>query len=186
MNPEVSAQTPESSEPALIDRFGGEVVLLAVAAVLTWQWPSFANGVLPCLRDPLFRALPDLVPDGREALYGSLAGVNAGLLGFILAALTILLGHVHSDRFAVVRTSSRLTTLIFVYLAGIRSHAVALGLCLVAIFVDQAGHSGNVTVALVLCASAIALLRLLRVLWITEKVAFLLVGRNERQPGQPR
>lgn len=182
----MSAQAPESSKPALIDRFGGEAALLAVAAVLTWQWPSSVDGALTWLRDPLSSALQDIVPDSREALYGSLAGVNAGLLGFILAALTILFGHVHSDRFAVVRTSNRLTTLIYVYLAGIRSHAVALALSLIAIFVNQAGHSGNVTVALVLFASVIALVRLLRVLWITEQVAFLLVGRNERRPGQPR
>lgn len=127
--------------------------------------------------------LGSAVEGHRDGLYGALAGVHAGLLGFVLAALAIVLGYAQLERFEAVRVGGHFPTLFDIYLAGVRTHTLALIACLVALFADRDDKPRELVTALVLALTALAIARLLRVIWVTRLVVGVVVKPTERAPG---
>lgn len=106
--------------------------------------------------------------DDPQSLYGAVAGIQGSLLGFVLAALAIILGYSSAPQLRILRESGQLSNLFQVYMAGIKSHAVGAGVALLALAVKPALHLTSIlawSVALILVLSSV---RLLRTLWATN------------------
>ena len=78
------------------------------------------------------------VLDGRHlnSLYGALAQIFASLLGFCIAAISIVLGYAHDDRLAFLRRSKHYRELWGAFMRAIRWLAVAALVNLVGLFVQ--------------------------------------------------
>ena len=119
----------------------------------------------------------------QTTIYSALSGLQGALLGFVLAALTIVLGYSQSDRFAVVREAGQLQSLFNVYLAGVRTSGIAVTLTVVGLLADTHAHSRSVITGVVLAICLLTVLRLVRVLWVTNLVVHAVAQPAERQAG---
>jgi hypothetical protein len=113
------------------------VVLVAAAFLLATRADSFAR---------------TLDADRRSALYGSLAGTSGALLGFVLAALAILVALPSTERVEALWDHPKWPRLPGAYLRAAWALLATLVLCTLGIAVDSATHPREpyegVTVAL--------------------------------------
>jgi hypothetical protein len=123
-------------------------------------------------------------PDSTAVL-GALVGLQGSLLGFVLAALTIVLGYQDRPQLNVVRASGRLKDLFRIYFAGIRAHGLATVVALLAIVMNTQGPLHAATVGLVALTSLLAIIRLARTLWVTKQVVEAVSIDLSKAPGQP-
>lgn len=161
---------PEEAPRALCDSLLPDAAFVVVAVAVGLRWSDWVQKMIS---DP-------------DAIFSALAGVHAALLGFVLAALTIVLGYAQSSRFDVVRAAGHFPTLFQVYLAAVRTYALALVLCLGAVLIDSGDRTGAVSTGLVSLSTGLALLRLARVIWVTELVVAVIVRPTRRAPGASR
>jgi uncharacterized membrane protein len=123
----------------------------------------------------------------RASFYGVLATVWGALLGFIITTVSIVLAFSQSESLPVVRESRHYPDLWKTFMAAIRALAISTLASLVALLVDKdapAGHPDRFAFYAVVATSVLAVLRLLRSVWILEKVVGLVTGfgRRTRNP----
>lgn len=123
-----------------------------------------------------------LVAD-RTAVYAALIGLQSALLGFVLAALTIVLGYSQSPRLRVLRKGGQLPNLFNVYLAGTRSHALATLISLLALVVNGGYEVTTVLCWMVALSFLVTALRLARTLWVTKNVVEAVSADAARKAG---
>lgn len=136
----------------------GIAVLLVIGFVF---WTHRLNG---------WSSVDGLLAGNRAAVYGALASIFGSLLGFVLAAVAIVLGYADSERLTIIRRSQNWSTLWRVFTASMRSLGLATVAALVALVVDR--DTAPVRIALLVCffASALAILRVMRTLWVLEAI----------------
>lgn len=126
-----------------------------------------------------------LVTGEAADVYGAVAGLQGSLLGFVLAALTIVLGYSQSPQLALLRRSNQLANLFTVYMAGIRAHALATLAAVLALIVNPANDTAPGLAWVVFFTSILAFLRLFRTLWATRAVVHQVSTTQDRSPGSP-
>jgi len=152
---------------------GAELALTVTATVVFAVWVERFDGV---------HTMGRLLKGQRTALYGSLAAIDGGLLGFIIATTAIVLGFAHDERFTVLRRSSHYPTLWRTFLSTIRFLGVGTVAALGSLLVDHDGRPN--WPAMILCAGTtmIAALRVARAVWILEHV-IRIVTRPDAEAG---
>lgn len=119
----------------------------------------------------------------RGAVYGTLASIFASLLGFIIAAVTIVLGHAQSPKLAVVRDSrwwSHLWTA-FTSCMWILAAATLVALAGLTLSPPTTEPPSAALVSLLVGTSATVLLRVGRAVWVLEKVVETVSARQTSQ-----
>lgn len=134
-------------------------------------------------RDTFTAQLGKLLTTEQSAVYGAITGLQGAFLGFVLAALTIVLGYSRSPELQFLRDSQQLGTLMHVYLAGIRAHALSTITALVALLMHPAAELGPYAAWVVGCTSLLAFLRLFRTLWATKAVVLHVASASAREAG---
>lgn len=162
----------KKAEPARVDSWPLDVLPLLLALAGAFALPA---GVQKQIGDTLS-------PDS-SAVYGALVGLQGSLLGFVLAALTIVLGYSQAPSMAILRDSGQLLNLFRVYLAGIRSHALATAIAIVALVISSGYATSTFLAWLVALSSIITAFRLGRSLWATREVVVVVSGDRARGPG---
>lgn len=137
-------------------------------------WSSRFNG---------FVLVQGTLNGNRSAIYGALASISGSLLGFTITAVSIILGFSASGRLVIVRNSPHYRTLGKIFTSSMRSLALATILSLLALIFDR--DSAPVPILLYLCAWAatLAVLRLLRCLWVFEKIIGLIIAPSKERSG---
>jgi hypothetical protein len=152
-----------TAKRTVVDGWIADVVALALATVV----------VLRCDRTEKWI---DAFVDGRRGdLYAALLGLHATLLGFILAALAIVLGYVNNPNFALVRRSGKLPALFTIFLASTRTEAIATAAALCALLGDRDKHAHTLLPAILAAITLVALLRLARTLWVMRLVVLIAI-----------
>jgi hypothetical protein len=124
-----------------------------------------------------------LASDG-SGIYSALVGLHGSLLGFELAALTIVMGYIQTPRFEVIEESGQLGNLLRTYLASIRASSIAVGSALVGLVVIWPSWIYSLSGWLVTLTSTVAFMRLVRTLWVTGNVVHLIALPANRKAGQ--
>lgn len=106
----------------------------------------------------------------RGAVYGSLASILGSLLGFVIAAVAIVLGYSESPRLEVLRISDSWTLLWRVFTASMRALSFATLAALAALIFDHDGQRIDIVVYLFVFGVTLSVARLLRVIWIMEAI----------------
>src|SRR5262245_58895757 len=88
-------------------------------------------------RTPAGAALVKFLNGRRDGLYSTLAGLEGTILGFVLAALTIVLGYSQSPRFEIIRQSKHWGSIFGIYLSGIRWTALATVFAVAGLLLDR-------------------------------------------------
>lgn len=138
------------------------------AALLVWGffvlWAEEFDGVV---------ALDYTLQGNRGAVYGTAASIFGALLGFVIAAVAIVLGYADSPRLAVLRASKHYTTLWRVFIANIRALAFATVVALLALVLDRDGAPVHLLLYATAFAALLVGVRLGRAMWILENVIHL-------------
>jgi hypothetical protein len=101
--------------------------------------------------------------DARAALYGSLAGTSAALLGFVLAALAVLVALPGSDRIKALRTHPNWPRVPSAYVRASLALLTSVVVCTLGIVLDggERARQPYEALAVVIVAFAFALVRVL-------------------------
>jgi len=130
------------------------------------------------------RHLYSYLANQRGGLYTTLLTVEATLLGFIVAVLAIVLGYAQASRFEIVRRSRHWTSLFRSYTRAVRWTAYATALFLVGLLGDRDSSPHPVVTALCLAGLLMSAAALARMLWVTERVVWVVVTPGARKPGE--
>jgi hypothetical protein len=148
----------------------GAVVISASGTV----WYSRFGGIV---------ALNDLLESDRTTIYSTLVTTFGTLLGFTIAAASIVLAFSNVSRMAALRESSHYVTLWRVFRAATWSLAVATALAFLSLVGDRDTHPNPVLMWLCFTSSLIAVAYLSNCLWVFDRVLTLLTDPSKARSG---
>lgn len=151
-----------------------EPLLAVIITTMFWGWSEGLGG----------RAHVDEALDGnRAAVYGAMASLFGALLGFVITAVSILLGFSASDKLTVVRDSDHYTTLWAVFTLATKILGFATVAALTGLILDREKHHMHELFYVMAGFSVLALLAVARCLWVLEQVVGLVTGPSKARPG---
>jgi len=106
----------------------------------------------------------------RGAVYGAFASLFGSLLGFVIAAVAIVLGYAESDRLKIVRESGHYGTLWRVFTAGMHALGFATITALGALILDRDNSRCHPALYACVWGVSLATARVIRSLWVLEQV----------------
>lgn len=111
----------------------------------------------------------------RSAMYGTLAQISGALLGFVITALSIIIGYSTSEKFDFIRQSRHYSTLWKVLLSTIKVLSFTTAWLIIGLVFDR----DKSPVDAILCFSLFFLLlsgfRLSSCLWVFENVIAIII-----------
>lgn len=129
--------------------------------------------VLWCERYGGWTHVADVLDNRRSAVYGVLASIFGSLLGFAIAAESIVLALSQHDRLEVVRKSDYYPMLWKVFISTIRMLGLATMIAVLALILDRDSSSFRILPYLVFFAMCLTLFRVARCVWVLENVVGL-------------
>jgi hypothetical protein len=155
--------------------FPSELIIFVVLFVVLWRITAIHT---------VQRHLYSYLMNQRSGLYTTLLTVEATLLGFIVAILTIVLGYAQASRFEIVRRSRHWTALFGSYTRAVRWSAYASALFLTGLLGDRDSSPHPVITALCMAGLLMSVAVLARMLWVTERVVWVVITSGARKPGE--
>lgn len=152
-----------------------EMIIFVGLFILLWRIVSI---------HAVHRHLYSYLANQRSGLYTTLLTVEATLLGFIVAVLTIVLGYAQATRFEIVRRSPHWNALFDSYTRAMRWAAYATASFLVGLLADRDSDPHPVVTALCAASLLISVAVLARMLWVTERVVRVVITPGARKPGE--
>lgn len=126
------------------------------------------------------QAMEEMLKSDRQALYTTTAQVSASLVGFILAAVTVVLGFSQLPRLRILRQSEQYSRIFDVFFGAIKWLAVTTVWAFVALVLDTDNSpKGWVTYGL-LALAAISSIRVYRCVWIMKQLTAAATGAEAR------
>jgi hypothetical protein len=106
----------------------------------------------------------------RNSVYGALVGLHGALLGFGIAAMTIVIGFGQSKSFKAVRGTGFLQKLYGIFLAMVVSEGLAVVWALIGLAAHVPGYWGRAIGSVIVLSTGLSLFRFARVMWVTWRV----------------
>lgn len=153
-----------------VDRLGGLVVAVAVYVAL---------GI------PRFASVASKWLDNRDDLYGALAGIFASLLGFTITALTVVLSTIDSRKLKGIRESPVYPVIWRTMKGSVRTLGFGAFAAIVGLAIDHKGEPNRYIVALIAAASFLAIMRLIRAIWIVERLVGIIAIDGSHKTSSP-
>ena len=138
-----------------------DLVSATVACGLFGLWLFWLNGGT---------TVDSLMDDTRSALYTTLGAIYGALLGFAIATVSIVITSVQSERMAPVRDSSHFRDLWKTFFSSIRWLAAATIFAVCALLFDRTKAPSHQWLLLLVYATLITVLRLIRSVSLLKKV----------------
>ncbi len=155
-----------------IRRFAGihflglELTISVVLSIFFSYWVIWHGGAYP---------VDSVVNGNRGAIYGTLASILGSLLGFVITALSIIIGYSTSDKFEFLRKAKPYPTLWEVLLSTIKFLSLATISMIVGLIFDRDSSPNNFILCFCVFTVVISLLRLKRCLWVLENVVHIVI-----------
>lgn len=149
-----------------------EFVLITAIAIPLGQW------------SPVSDAVHEYLQGRRGDVYPALVGLEGTILGFIVAALTIVLGYANSPRFEVLRATKHWESIFRSYTRAAKWTGLALMYGIITLLVDTDDSPNSPLTLMLLLSGLLASIRVSRMLYITEKVVKVVVNVQPRAAGE--
>jgi hypothetical protein len=127
----------------------------------------------------------EMLQDNRAALYGTVAAVAGALLGFVLAAGSIMAPMLESPGMARVRESDQYPALWRLFLSATRGLGILTVVALIALVVDADGKEFGWLIVATLALATVSTLQVATCIWILENIVGLMTKRAREQATQP-
>lgn len=132
----------------------------------------------------LHRLVSNLLKGRRGDIYSSLVDLEGTLLGFALAALTIVLGYSQADRLSVLRASRHWGPLFSIYISAVRWSAIAVFSSLASLLFDDDSSPKLFLTCFCFSATTLTAYYVVRMLWVTERIVQVVISTGARNPGE--
>lgn len=119
-----------------------------------------------------------LLNGNRQAIYATLASVFGALLGFVITALSIVLGYASDERMKRIRQSKHYATLWKIFISSTRWLALVTVVTITALVFDRDAHPRPWFLYVTVATTCIAIARVARVVWVIEQLVWMLVSRT--------
>lgn len=129
------------------------------------------------------RTIDGVLTENRATVYGTLASLLGSLLGFVITALSILLGFSDSPRLEFLRGSKHYETLWRVFIKTIEALALATAVSLAGLFFDRESQPRSVIAYAVAWLLILTVFRVGRCVWILKRVVQILSQPSKTRPG---
>jgi hypothetical protein len=146
-----------------------EVLLALVVTAAFVFWYYFADGVVVVNR---------VLAQNRGQVYGTLASILANLLGFVIAAVTILLTLWPMKALKLLKDSAHAETLWVLMKSAMRWLALSTVACLVAMLLDRDAAPEPLLLHVTIFFLAVTLFRIVRTIWVLERVIDIVTWRD--------
>lgn len=128
----------------------------------------------------IFRFGGSIVIDGilkenRSAVYGALAQIFGSLLGFVITALSIIIGYSTSEKFEFLRKSKHYHTLWDILLSTIKVLSVATIAMVAGLIFDRDSAPQHLILCFSVFITLLSLFRLRRCIWVLENVIMIIL-----------
>lgn len=140
---------------------GLELVLSLLLSFLFGCWLLWLDGSVK---------VDSILSGNRSAVYGTLASIFGALLGFVITALSIIIGYSTSDKFEFLRKSKAYPTLWKVLISTIKALGFATAAMLLGLVFDRDTSPQPLILCLCVFAILLSLVRLKRCMWVLENV----------------
>jgi len=144
----------------------GIAILVATGLLYWWGYGSGA------------RVLAGIVHGNRGQIYGTLASIFGSLLGFVITALSVVLGFSSSARLSVIRGSRYYKQLWDVFTSAIRVLGFTTVAWLLALFFDREAAERPLILVSCIAITFLAILRLARCVWVLERIVEVLTSKG--------
>ncbi len=111
-----------------------------------------------------------LLDQNRSALYGTISSISGALLGFIITGVSILLAMKESPALIIIKASKYYQTVFVVFTSACRYLGLNTTMALLGLLIDKDSSPHLWFFFIVLWASLISVFRLMRCLWVLEKM----------------
>jgi type IV secretory pathway VirB2 component (pilin) len=133
--------------------------------------------------------IESVVEKNRATIYGTLATTFGALLGFAIAAISIIISYAENQRLERLREDKDYATLWLIFTSTIRWSGIASLMALAALIADRDGAALRWMTYAVLFTSLAATFRTIRTIWIIENVVRIVTahvpGRKVPEPPAP-
>ena len=120
------------------------------------------------------------LPTERSALYSTLASIFGALLGFVIAAIAIVLTLAPDPRLDLVTRSPHYATLWRIFFSATRALGLATVACVAGLVFDRSSIPPLWLVAVVIFSTLWSSLRVWRCIWALEKLVKIIVKRASK------
>lgn len=111
----------------------------------------------------------------RSAVYGALASIFGSLLGFVITALSVIIGYSTNEKFEFLRKSKHYPTLWKVLLQTIKALSVATIFMIVGLVFDRDNSPHDIILCFCVFAILLSFFRLKRYIWVLENVIYIII-----------
>ena len=115
-------------------------------------------------------AVDRILQDNRTAVYGTLAGISGSLLGFVITALSIIIGYSTNAKFDFLKKTAHYKTLWAVLMKTIWALSLATGYMIIGLVFDRDNSTHDIILCFSIYPLALVFFRLKRCIWVIEKV----------------
>ena len=155
---------------------GVELAIGVVATALFIGWSEEFGGK---------GLIHQVLHENRGSVYGTWASILGALLGFTIATESVVLGFIDRKRLARLSGSPKAYRQLWaIFMSCIRWLGVATAVAMIALVVDRNTHPNVWALYALVGTGVIAVLRVLRTIWILELVIELLTNVKEQTPSE--
>jgi len=147
-----------------------ELCLALIVTLAFFLWCDHFGGWIPVI---------DVLKDNRSAIYQTATSIFGSLLGFVIAALSLLISLSGSPSLKLVQESSHYPTLWKTFATANRALSLATVASFLALIFDRDSSPSRLIFFAVFYSAMLAALRMARCVWILEQVVRVVAGKTK-------
>jgi hypothetical protein len=153
-----------------------EFLLSLLSATAFWIWMQHFGGL---------SIVADLLKSNRAAVYGTLATIFGSLLGFVITAMSVVMGLVSSAQLKIVTGSKHYKQLWDVFTSTTKALGLATIIALAGLIFDRDSAPRWSILEVCVFAFVLCVVRLARCLWVLEMIVRILTSEPEPLRASP-
>lgn len=143
-----------------------EFILSVITTIIIAVWIYKGNGSV---------VVDGLLKGSRSSVYVALAAILGSLLGFVITALSIIIGYSANDKLEFLRKTAPYEQLWKVLLKTIRALSLATGAMIVGLVLDRDNAPNHIIFCICVYTIVLSLMRLWRCVWVLENVIGIII-----------
>ncbi len=122
-------------------------------------------------------AVVDSILNGnRSSVYGALASIFGSLLGFVITALSIIIGYSTNEKFEFLRKSDYYQKLWDILISTIKTLSIATLVMLVGLIFDRDSSPHQIILCICVFPTSLSLFRIKNCIWVLENVVGIIIN----------
>jgi|SRR5580658_5587514 hypothetical protein len=144
---------------------GADLIVAVILSSIAVVWMADFGGI---------KSVDSILAGNRSVIYGTLSTIFGSLLGFVITAVSIIVGVWGAEKLALVRGSKHAGDLWLIFSSTTRWLGFATVLSLAGLIADRDSAPLHAILYIAIVVGAIALARLARSIWALDNVVRIL------------